>query len=96
MVDFGNDGDDTNFSKLFVIDTILEKELFIFTSGLEYKEQIKRQKEILKERGVIKQEYDRSEIFLRVQKPVLRSVVYHYEEFEEMHENLQNVTNRLV
>ena len=96
MVDFGNDGDDTNFSKLFVIDTILEKELFVFTEGLDYKEKTKRQKQILEDRGVIKFKYDRSEIFLRVEKPVLRTVVYDYEEFEEMNENFKNITNRLI
>jgi hypothetical protein len=96
MVDFGNSGDDTNFSKLFVIDTILEKELFIFTSSLDYKEKIKKQEQILKDKGIIKYDYDRSEIFLRVEKPVLQSVVYDIEEYKEMHENLQNITNRLI
>jgi len=95
MVIFGNDGDDTNFSKLFVIDTILEKELFIFTSGLDYKDKIKRQKQILEEKGVLSPEYDRSEIFLGIEKPVLNSVAYHIEEYEEMRENLKYVTNYL-
>jgi hypothetical protein len=95
MVDFGNDGDDTNFSKLFVIDTILEKELFVFTSALDYKDKIKRQKQILEDRGIIKSDYDRSEIFLRVEKPILNSVVYHIEEYTEMADNLKNITNRL-
>jgi hypothetical protein len=96
MVDFGNSGDDTNFSKLFVIDTILEKELFVFTASLDYKERIKRQEQILKDRGIIKDDFDRMEIFLRVEKPVLKSVVYHIEEYEEIKANLQNITNFLT
>ena len=96
MVDFGNSGDDTNFSKLFVIDTILEKELFVFTSSLDYKERIKKQEQILKDRGIIKDDFDRSEIFLRVEKPVLQSITYHFEEYQEMFENLQSITNRLI
>ena len=95
MVDFGNSGDDTNFSKLFVIDAILERELFAFTSSLDYKERIKKQEQILKDRGIIKDDYDRMEIFLRVEKPVLQSVAYHIEEYAEMSENLQNITNYL-
>lgn len=95
MVDFGNSGDDTNFSKLFVIDTILEKELFVFTSSLDYKERIKKQEQILKDRGILKDDYDRSEIFLRVEKPVLQSVVYHIEEYQEMIYNLHNITNQI-
>jgi hypothetical protein len=96
MVDFGNSGDDTNFSKLFVIDTILERELFVFTSSLDYKEKIKKQEQILKDRGIIKDDYDRQEIFLRVEKPVLHSVVYHINDLQEMHENLGNITNHLI
>ena len=96
MVDFGNSGDDTNFSKLFVIDTILERELFVFTSSLDYKEMIKKQEQILMDKGVIKYDYDRSAIFLRVEKPVLHSVVYHINDLQEMHENLENITNHLI
>ena len=99
MVDFGNSGDDTNFSKLFVIDSILERELFVFTSSLDYKEMIKKQKQILIDKGIIKNDFydfDRSEIFLRVEKPVLHSVVYHINDLQEMHENLGNITNHLI
>jgi hypothetical protein len=96
MVDFGNSGDDTNFSKLFVIDSILERELFVFTSSLDYKEMIKKQEQILMDKGVIKYDYDRSEIFLRVEKPVLHSVVYHINDLQEMQENLENITNHLI
>ena len=96
MVEFGNSGDDTNFSKLFVIDTILERELFVFTSSLDYKEMIKKQEQILMDKGVIKYDYDLSEIFLRVEKPVLHSVVYHINDLQEMQENLENITNHLI
>jgi hypothetical protein len=93
---FANDGDDSNFSKLFVIDLILEKELFESTKGMDWKEKNKRQKQILEEKGIIKVDYDRSEIFSRVEKPVLHPIVYHVDEFEEMYDKFKNITNFLT
>lgn len=92
---FANDLDDSNWSKLFIIDLILEKELFESTKGMDWKEKNKRQKEILEERGIIKMEYDHSEKYSRVEKPVLHPVVYDVDEFEEIYDKFKNITNFL-